>query len=213
MYKFSEGAGHIVYREWNLVFKHPKKWEAFINWSQVQRNIEYARERFWKFIPDTRVNVQQGTYVIEQKYIQWEHISPDNVGASIAQIHELLELHTKSIKDNGIGLDFVWLEWAIKSTLFNLKKYRGSSIDKYVISPILFWLSKKWEFTKVHDLWEQWTTPELANIMRDKDDNIFVVDLSLAENHTWASLISRARARIIEVYNKHYLSKYFGITY
>jgi hypothetical protein len=211
MIKISEWAGHQVFRDWNRITKIPKAWSTLINGPWVQRCIDYARDRFWRFVPDTTVEISNWTYRISQKFIEGVHINPENIKTVLSDFNELMRLHSQSLIDEGIWLDFVWLEWALKASLFHLKKYRWTIIDKYFISPLLERVSKTWAFYKIVEFWEQSSVPELANIMIDNDGNIFVVDLSLTEKHTWVNAIVRTRARIIEMYNRHYLKKYFWI--
>jgi hypothetical protein len=201
MIKISEWAGHMVFRYWNRVIKTPKKWSQIINGPWVQRCVDYARNRFWKFVPDTKVEISHWTYRISQKFIEGVHINPENIKTVLSDFNELMKLHIQSLTDEWIWLDFVWLEWALKASLSRLRKYRWTIIDRYFILPILKWATKKWSFYKIVEFWEQWPKPELANIMIDNNGNIFIVDLSLTEKHTW----------VIEMYNRYYLKKYFWI--
>ena len=237
MQKISEWMWHEVFlNNWKII-KIPKKpW----NIEEVNKLVDYARKRFLNVMADTEVKEVQGnSYIIEQEFIMWENLNTENIQYVLDKFYELLELHLNSIKDKWIWLDFVWLEWSIKSILsgkindnlkldwtlleifikifilsMNLivKKSKLTFVDYKIIRPIIKKIPEDSMYWKLLDLWENWSRPELANFMIDNNWYIKIVDISLT-NMKSKNIKERFRSIFIEKWNKIILKEYFWITY
>lgn len=208
--KISEWAWHEIFLNDRVITKIPKK---PLNIKEIWNLLLFAKDFFWKYILDTVIKSYWDKYILEQPFINWEHVSVDNLSQVLIEFEKLLELHSNSIIDNWIWLDFVWLEWAIKWWLYDLSKYKWTKFDYIIITPFLKKLSKTFSiFSKVYYFWEKWTLPELANVMIDTNWDLKVIDLSLI-NFKSNNLEEKVRANVIEWWNKYFLKKYFNIIY
>jgi len=210
--KLSEWAGHKIFfnKKWKII-KIPKRLQE--NYKNTKELIEYAKNYFGKYIHDTLIYPYwKDSYILEQDFIDWKHLAPEDLLQNWIkeEFQKIIDLHNESIAKNWIWLDLVWYEWAIKWTLYNLYKYKWTIFDKYIITPFFKLLARKRTdiYWKILDFWKSWCSPELANIMIDKDNNIKIIDLSLTSKK-WLWMKAKVRAQTIELYNKFYLKKYY----
>lgn len=219
--KIGEGWEHMVYAHTDtkkvIKIPNPQRKEP-PNPDQAERDMAKAQAYFAPWLPETQIYRGNGSYFIEQQRIQCSaHIKPADMASLYSEMGELLEANRKAMKDAKVGLDFLGLEGSVKTSLYSFRRYRGSLLDRYIITPALRFSAGPPNPRMPEKTIEWWRdenlTPEITNVIMGVREStarrLHIIDLGLFQ--LAGSLKQRLQGHYKNAWSRRRLRKYFGI--